>query len=135
MKRFFRSIVSTLLIVALGAGVGLIAARSLKAVAPAYVEGDYSEQRLHTRESVILLGTTWCGFCKTTREHLQARGVAFADLDIESSRLAEEWHRKLGAQGVPVILIGDRQIRGFSPDQIDDALAALGDERLAAVTR
>jgi glutaredoxin len=135
MKKFFKSIVSTLLICALGAGVGLFAAYGLKALTPDYVEGDYSAQRAQTRESVILLGTAWCGFCAKTREHLQSRGVAFADLDIESSTQAEQWHRESGAQGVPVILIGDRQIRGFNPEEMDAAIAALGDARLAGGSR
>lgn len=125
MKRVVQSSMSALLIVALGGAIGLIGARSLKAVAPGYVEGDYSAQREIAQESAILLGTSWCGYCKVTREHLKARGVAFADLDVESSPMAGEWHRDLGAQGVPVILVGDRQIRGFVPAEIDDAIVAL----------
>jgi glutaredoxin len=135
MKKFFKSIASTLLICALGAGVGLLAAHGLKALTPDYVKGDYSAQRAQTRKSVILLGTAWCGFCTKTREHLQSRGVVFADLDIEDSELAEQWYRASGAQGVPVVLIGDRQIRGFKPEEMDAAIAALGEGLLAAGSR
>ena len=135
MKRHIKSVLSSALIVALGAGVGLLAAQGLKALTPNYVSGDYSAQRAQARHSVILLGTAWCDFCTKTRAHLQSRGVQFADLDVESSKLAEEWHRKLGAQGVPVILIGDRQIRGFNPDEMDAAISALGDDLLAGGPR
>ncbi len=125
MHRYTRFTLSLLLTLAGGAGIGLIAARGAEYLSPGYVVGDYSQQREQTQHSVILLGTAWCGYCKQARAHLQAQGVAFADLDIERSSQALAWHSELKADGVPVILVGDRQIRGFDREQIDAAIAAL----------
>jgi mycoredoxin len=91
-----------------------------------YIEGDYAIQRAQAGAQVILLGTAWCGYCAKTRAYLKSRGVAFADLDIEQSKLAEQLHEAPGGEGVPVILIGNRQIRGYRPKVIDEAIALLG---------
>jgi glutaredoxin len=126
MNPLLKSTLTLLLIAALGALAGTLAAHGwLGATRADHVSGDYAEQRAHAGEQVILLGTAWCDYCAKTRAHLAARGVAFADLDVEQSALADGWMRQLGAEGVPVLLVGDRQIRGFSPEAIDAALAAL----------
>ena len=126
MNSTLKSVLTVVLLAAAGALCGWAVAQGYLGAAPAaYVEGDYAPQRAETGQSVILLGTAWCGFCSKTREHLQARGVAFADLDVEHSKQAEDWLQALGSEGVPVVLIGDRQIRGFRPDAMDAALAAL----------
>ena len=126
MTSTLKSVLMIVLLAAAGAVLGWAVAQGYLGMRPAaYVEGDYASQRAETGQSVILLGTAWCGFCSKTREHLQARGVAFADLDVEHSKQAEDWLQALGSEGVPVVLIGDRQIRGFRPDVMDAALAAL----------
>jgi transposase len=63
------------------------------------------------------------------------RGIVFTDLDIENSELARRWHRQLGGKDVPVILIGNRQIRGFNVSALDAAIAAMGPELLVAGSR
>jgi mycoredoxin len=125
MQAILKTAGSLVLIAALGAAGGVLAARGYVGAQPDYIEGDYSAQRAHAGEPVIVLGTQWCGYCEETRDHLRARGVAFADLDIEHADLALRWHNELRAEGVPVVLIGDRQIRGFEPDTMDAALEVL----------
>jgi mycoredoxin len=136
MKRLFKSSATVLLMCAIGAGGGIAAARGYLALQssdrPAYIEGDYAEQRALAGGAVILLGTEWCSFCAKARDHLHARGIAFIDLDIETTVQAAQWMQALGAERVPVILVGDRQIRGFHPQAIDAAVAAL-DPALRAV--
>lgn len=104
---------------------GKFAASLFQQHAPEFTTGDYSSQFSESGQRVVLLGTKWCGFCEKTRKHLAGFGVEYADLDIENSAVAAEMHRKLGAKGVPVLLIGNRQIRGFQPGVIDAALQAL----------
>lgn len=117
------------LIVATTVGLvgGRFAASLLAKVDSGFTIGDYSVQLADSGHRVVLLGTKWCGFCEKTRKHLASLGVEYADLDIEDSVAAAEMHRKLGAKGVPVLLVGDRQIRGFRPRVIDAALQAMND--------
>lgn len=114
-------------IVALTVGVwgGKIAASLFHSHDPEFMTGDYSSQLAESGARVVLLGTKWCGFCEKTRKHLTGLHVDYADLDIENSPVAAEMHRKLGAKGVPVLLIGNRQIRGFQPKAIDAALQVM----------
>jgi mycoredoxin len=125
MKAHVKSLASVLMLGAVGIGGGLLAARGYLHLSPAYISGDYSAHRAQARERVILLGSTWCGYCAKTRAYLTANAIAFADIDIEQSAFAEQWLTDLGAEGVPVILVGDRQIRGFRPEAIAEAVAAL----------
>lgn len=71
---------------------------------------------------VRLYGTSWCGYCKAMREFLDDKGIAYQDLDIETSAQAKIEYDKLGGQGVPVLLVNDTVIHGYNPDGV---LAAL----------
>jgi glutaredoxin len=104
-----KSLGTLLLVCAIGAGAGLLAAKGYLDLGskPTHIEGDYAAMRDQTGESVILLGTAWCGYCAKTRAHLEQRGVVFADLVIDQSERAAKWMADLGAVGVPVILVGD----------------------------
>lgn len=124
MVKHLKFIALVVLMIAASAAVGAFGARWLGTSPATYIEGDYSAQRSATGNDVVLLGTAWCGYCKQTREYLAKRGVKYADLDVENSKQAYEWAQAIDAPGVPVLLIGDRQIRGFRPDEIEAALAA-----------
>lgn len=124
MKNFLLT-VGLIAATALGLVGGRFAANLLAKTDSEFTTGDYSVQLAQSGHNVILLGTKWCEFCAKTRAHLTDLGVEYADMDIETSAAAAEIHRKLGAKGVPVLLVGDRQIRGFRPGAIDAALNAM----------
>jgi glutaredoxin len=72
---------------------------------------------------VVLYATSWCGYCERTRKFLRAREVPFVEHDIERSETARQAYEALGGQGVPLLLIRGKVVRGYSPDAF---LAALG---------
>lgn len=133
MNAFLKNVISTVLICAFAAAFGLWAAHAYTGSKSGHIQGDYSVHYAEVGQPVILLGTDWCGYCRKTREHLAEKGIAFADLDIENSELAARWHAELGAKGVPVMLIGNRQIRGYDPKEMDAALAELKPDLQAGV--
>jgi glutaredoxin len=65
---------------------------------------------------VILYGTSWCTYCRQARLYFQANHIAFADRDIEASAEARREYDALHARGVPVILVGNKRMNGFSPE-------------------
>jgi len=134
MKTIIKNVMSTALLCVFAAALGLLVANVYAGSKSSFIQGDYSAQQAEAGQTVILLGTDWCGYCKKTREHLSKKGIAFADLDIENSELAAKWHAELGAEGVPVMLIGNRQIRGYNPAEVDAALAALKPAQLVSTT-
>ena len=80
-------------------------------------------QALNQEAKVVLYATRWCGYCKKTREFFAANGIAYDERDIEASSSAEEEYRALGGNGVPVVVIGDQVIHGFSPAEMTRALS------------
>lgn len=77
---------------------------------------------LGSNHSVVLYATSWCGYCAKTRAFLNDHQVAFTEYDIEKSSEAYASYRALGGNGVPVVVIGDQVIHGFSPDEMAAAL-------------
>lgn len=72
---------------------------------------------------VVLYATRWCGYCKKAREFFAANGIVYEERDIEASGSAEAEYRALGGSGVPVVVIDELVIHGFSPNRMLEALA------------
>ena len=68
---------------------------------------------------VVLYATSWCGWCRKTRELFAELGVAFVERDVEASQAARlERNRLAGGDGVPVVDWRGREVvRGFSESQ------------------
>ncbi|MGH8494201.1 MAG: glutaredoxin domain-containing protein [Moraxellaceae bacterium] len=67
------------------------------------------------RGHVTLYGTPWCGYCKKARQYFQANNIPYRDLDVDSDSQAKEEWQQMGGRGVPVILVGQQRMDGFSP--------------------
>lgn len=66
-------------------------------------------------DSVVLLSTAWCGYCRKLRGDLATWGVPFRELDVEASDAGARAWTLLGARAVPVLLV-DRDIQhGYAP--------------------
>jgi len=123
--KHFRTAAIGLAFITVGAVAGAGAAKLAIPTPKAFIEGDYVSYQQAAGQPVVLLGTQSCPYCKQARVHLETQRVAFADIDVEQSERGKAWFAELRAEGVPVLLIGDRQIRGFNAAAIDEALAAL----------
>lgn len=75
---------------------------------------------------VTLYTAEWCGICKNAKAHLQQRGVYFLEYDVEKSDTGKIEYRKLKARGVPVILVGNQRMNGFSAAKLDKLLTNVG---------
>jgi glutaredoxin len=67
-----------------------------------------------SQPEVHLYATDWCGYCKATRQFFNVNGIRYVEHDIEKSSDALLMHRKLGGNGVPLVVIGDEVIRGYN---------------------
>ncbi len=70
-------------------------------------------------KSVIMYSTSWCGYCKKAARHFQRNNIPFEEYDIEKSKKAARDYKKLNGRGVPLILIGNKRMNGFSARQFD----------------
>lgn len=66
------------------------------------------------QKKVVMYSTVRCGYCRQARAYFKANGIAFTDYDVETSAKGQRDYRRMGARGVPVILVGDQRMDGFS---------------------
>jgi glutaredoxin len=75
---------------------------------------------------VRLYTTTWCGYCKRAKAYLQARGTPYQEIDVETSAQGQSEFQALGGRGVPVILVGNQRMDGYSEGTLAGMLKHAG---------
>ncbi|HEX7812619.1 MAG TPA: glutaredoxin family protein [Burkholderiales bacterium] len=75
---------------------------------------------------IRLYTTTWCGYCKKAKSYLQARGTPFQEIDVENSAQGRSEFSALGGRGVPVILVGNQRMDGYSEGTLAGMLKQAG---------
>lgn len=71
---------------------------------------------------VILYGTSWCGYCAATRKFFEENGIRYTELDVEKTNEGYAGHKKLGGGGVPLIVVGDQVLHGYSEAELSQSL-------------
>jgi len=68
-----------------------------------------------------------CAICEEVRKYLESKNVSVTikDASVEQA-IQEELKQLTGVLRVPVVVIGDSTVTGFSPSQLDEALNAAG---------
>ena len=64
--------------------------------------------------SITMYSTDWCGHCKNARTYFASKGIRYNDIDVEKSESGRKEFKELGGGGVPLIIVGDKVMRGFS---------------------
>ncbi len=125
-KRNLKTALMYLLILFAGLGTGYLVVNIPTWLKAPYVEGNYAAYYPNAQTKVVVYGTATCPYCLKTREFLQAKNITFVDHDVHKSDRAQKELAQLGSKAVPVVLIGDRQIRGFNPAALESALKKAG---------
>ena len=79
-----------------------------------YESVSYKTSSVDVGRKVVMYSASWCGVCKRAKRYFQKQGIPFAEYDVEKSSKGKSEYRKLGARGVPVILVGNKRMDGFS---------------------
>ena len=79
---------------------------------------------------ITLYATSWCGYCRKTRELLKELDAAYVEKDIEKSAEGREEYlaKGKGYRGVPLLDIGGTIVRGYSAKEIRRLVAALDED-------
>jgi glutaredoxin len=93
---------------------------------PPVVSSLGSSSAAASSSKVKLYTTTWCGYCKKAKAYLQARGTPFQEIDVEASAQGRSEFRSLGGRGVPVILVGNQRMDGYSEGGLEGLLRQAG---------
>lgn len=73
---------------------------------------------------VVLYATDWCPYCEKTRAVLEAKKIAYTELNIETSAEGRKQYERLAGNGVPVLLVAGEVIRGYHETKIEATLTA-----------
>jgi glutaredoxin len=73
------------------------------------------EEVFQVDDRVVMYSASWCGVCKQARQYFRTGRIPFREYDIETSPKGRRDYRRLGARGVPVILVGKQRLDGFNP--------------------
>ncbi len=84
---------------------------------------------------VVMYATPWCPYCARARALLEAKGVAYREIDIDAAPEARsEMRERSRRTSVPQIFIGAQHVGGFDDMKALDDAGGL-DPLLASVAR
>lgn len=86
-----------------------------------------TENVLKNKPDVVMLGTWWCPYCYKARQYFKSNNISYCEYDVEKSKVGKNIFMQINAQHIPVLMIGDIIIQGFSEKSIKKALI-LSDE-------
>jgi glutaredoxin len=78
------------------------------------------------RDPITLLTASWCGVCKAAKRWLAGKDIPYEEYDVEKSTTGQAKYRELHGRAVPIILVGNRRMNGFSPDRLAKMLSEAG---------
>ncbi len=71
-------------------------------------------ERLGRDDKVVIYTTQWCGYCKKAKKYFRENNIAYVAYDVEKSRIGKRDYRSLRGKSVPIIIVGDKRMNGFS---------------------
>ena len=74
--------------------------------------------------AITMFSTSWCPHCKRAKAYFAQKGVSYREVDIEASDSGRREFEEYGGKGVPLIIVGERRMRGFDPGAMDRMLAS-----------
>ncbi len=79
-----------------------------------YESVSYDASIFDTGKKIVMYSTEWCAYCKNAKRHFASNALPFTEYDIERDPRARKLYKRMGAKGVPVILVGNKRMNGFS---------------------
>ena len=77
------------------------------------------DERTPFTGTVEIYMTSWCPACKSALAYVRKNGIAYVAYDIEKDQDAYRRYEGYGGSGVPLIIVGDRTMRGFDPSALE----------------
>ena len=79
----------------------------------------YDTTNIDVGKKVIMYSASWCVVCVKAKRYFKKKGINYTEYDVEKSAKGKREFKKLGGRGVPVILVGDRRMNGFSIESFE----------------
>ena len=71
-----------------------------------------------------LFSASWCGYCKQAKAFMNARGIRFHEVDIDTPEGGRAYFEAGGARGVPLLIADGKRQSGFSAESYDGFFSA-----------
>lgn len=129
LKYYFNHAIKNIFYIVIGLviGVGIFRSYAWFNEPQPYVEIDSKPHFVNVDSEVIVYTTSWCVYCKKTKEYLFKHNISFTDRDIESSsEEIKSLYSGLKTKGVPQIVIGNKVINGFNEKLLEEELKIKG---------
>jgi len=75
---------------------------------------------------ITLYSSRNCGHCRRAKAYLKEHHIPFTEQDVERNRRAQLDFMRAGGRGVPLIMVGEQQLHGFEPRQLQRVLRQAG---------
>lgn len=75
---------------------------------------------------ITLYSSSGCSHCRQLKQWLQQHQIKFMEFDVQRNQRAFKDFQRLGGRGVPLLVVGERQIQGFNPKQLTSQLRKAG---------
>ncbi len=79
-----------------------------------YTSTSFDKSIFEVGPKVVMYSTSSCVYCKKARKYFNKNNIPFTDYNIQKNARAKSEYVKMGARGVPVILVGNKRLNGFS---------------------
>lgn len=76
-------------------------------------------ERLGRPDKVVIYTADWCVYCKQAIQYFKDNNITFVDYDIKKSRTGKIDYKLLRGTGVPIIIVGNKRMNGFSVSGFD----------------
>ncbi len=94
--------------------------------------GDRSALLQRADAPLLLFSLSTCPYCLQARDWLHQHQVPFKEMVVDKSPQAQSLFDELKESGLPVLVTGDRLIRGFQPNAYADAMLDRSKSRSAS---
>lgn len=71
---------------------------------------------------VVMYSTARCPACQMAKQYFAQKGVRYQEIDVENSAAGRAAYERLGGRGVPLIMVGEKRVDGFSAQALDALL-------------
>ena len=75
--------------------------------------GKYNIERPSTKK-VVMYSASWCGVCARAKRYFDNNNIPYIEYDVETSPQGKRGFERLNGNGVPIILVGNKRMNGFS---------------------
>jgi glutaredoxin len=65
-------------------------------------------------DKVTLFAVNWCGYCKKAKAYLAEKRIPYREINTDTAEGKSAYRQAGGEGGVPLLLAGDKRLKGFS---------------------